>query len=312
MALNKRDVIAIVLGGATAAGACVLIWFLGQHQAEPGGTLPGDRTRGGASFGCPPCGGSPLEPRGRFSPNPPQEEGSPDLPLPISFPKVFAGFHYFEKHRPDLVLTAGQCRRLIPVLDNMGRIWRKNLEVATPLQKLLTPAQEAFISKNKDLLGKSSTKQKLIKKLMQATGINGRFHELTMVALFCRQRALEPSSETTWTHAEGKVPISNFDVSSGIIMLEDHAELRLKPAQGRAMAPVFDLINASQQLTQQYFEMILKIVRTDQLRAVYDDYERVKKFKMIAFKKYYRHKTERDAVFDGAIELCQKKIKQAR
>ena len=309
MMFSRRDLFAAVLGGVTTAGALLLLWSLGQ---DPGETPAAARTQAPELSSCPPCGQGPLEPQGRFSPSPPRQEGSPDLPHPISFPKVFAGFHYFEKHRPELVLTAAQCRRLIPVLDNMGRIWRKNLEVATPLQKLLTPAQEAFISKNKDRLGKSSTKRVLNQKLRQQTGISGRFHELTMVALFCRQRALEPSSETTWIHAEGKLPISNFDVSSGIVLMEDHPELRLKPAQGRAMAPIFDLINSSQQMTQQYFQMILKIITTDQLKAVFDDYDRVKKFKMIAFKKYYRNKTERDAVFDGAIDLCQKKLAQGR
>ena len=311
MGIGRRDVFAAVIGGVTMAGVCALIWVIDFYTVEPElADASGDNAS--ALSACPPCEQGPLEPRGRFSPSPPPKEGSPDLPHPISFPKVFAGFHYFEKHRPELVLTAGQCRKLIPVLDNMGRIWRKNLDVATPLQKLLTPAQEAFIAKNKDILGRSSTKRKLIKKLMEATGIRGRFHELTMVALFCRQRGRQPSSETTWVHAEGKVPISNFDVSSGIILLEDHPELRLSPAQGRAMAPVFDLINASQQMTQQYFQMILKIITTDQLKAVFDDYDRVKKFKMIAFKKYYRNKTERDAVFDGAIDLCQKKLAQGR
>jgi len=304
MTLRKRDVIAFCLGGILISSAFAVVWRFVPKQITPSSSAGGKTTAPSTSGGP---GGLEAN-SGRYSPAPPAEEGSPDLPHPISFPKVFAGFHYFEKHRKDLALSPMQCKRLIPVLDNMGRIWRKNLDVATPLQKMLTPEQEAFISKKKDYLGKSSTKQVLIKKLNQHTGITGRFHELTMVALFCRQRGQEPSDETTWTHAEGKVPISNFDVSSGIVLMEDHPKLRLKPAQGRAMAPVFDLINASQQLTQQYFEMILKIITREQLQTVYDDYDEVKKFKLIALKKYYRDKTERDAVFDGVIDLCRKKL----
>jgi hypothetical protein len=239
----------------------------------------------------------------------PPHEGSPYDPYPISFPKVLAGYLYFEKHMPDIGISRAQCSDCLPIVEKMDRVWAEIGALERKLHLNLTADQEKYISSRKHELEKTEMQNLVREKLSSVTGPGYQLDEFSGMATLARIRAkLKKEGDPIPAPARGKVLITAGDITAGLVLLEDDPVLRMNWRQAVKLSPIFEKLSVYMTVMNNYLAYLVKQISEEQLQAIVEHIEPITKEKFALFDE--RESIEQDPLFQAFFSLCRGKMNE--
>jgi len=234
------------------------------------------------------------------------EQGSPYSPWPLSFPKILGGLLYFEDHRPELSVSAEQCREILPQVEGMGLAWSQVMGLHELLRHLLTPAQEAYVWEHKRHLETAAGQAEAQALLDVAFAERSADAPSPTVEALCRLRSEEGPLDSDYARAAGERVITPQDISTGIVFMEQDPALRITPFQAAQILPLLEKFETYNQVVGLYFLAMLEQVNHDQIAGVQSDIAQIVPYKS----KLYDDQGQSvrlDPLFDRVIALCETK-----
>ncbi|MCZ7581836.1 MAG: hypothetical protein M5R36_00085 [Deltaproteobacteria bacterium] len=263
------------------------------------------RNRGGPQ-GAPNGGpvGRPIIKAGTPENDVPPEDGSPYTAYPLSFPKVLAGLLYFDKKIPSLAATADQCEKMIPILKGMGAAWGSTHDMTEKLHKVLTKKQEAFVAKNKKEIEKMSSFAKATEVMRKHYPNEPGMGGLAGAAHLCTLRIRENTAPRGEDPATGDMILTQFDIGTGIILMEDHPDLKISTDQARRMLPMFQELDEHTKTVDLFFQQLTGLLTDEQIAAVGPNIKEITELKFATFKN--PGGSFHDPLINTVLQYCEK------